>query len=106
MEWSVSAVVSYKVAEVKPVDGSGAEGDTLPKRLLGRVMTMQDIVNIGGIFEGKDRATFYYQGQKWVLSLAKDEPADEWNALPHGRDEGSYDTEVQVDRRVQRLYIP
>jgi hypothetical protein len=102
----VSAVVSYRVADVKPLYPTGRESDTLPRRLLGRVLTPQDVVNLGGFFEGKDRVSFYHQGRRWNLTVATDEPADEWNALPHGRDEGAYDTDVQVDRRVQRLFIP
>lgn len=103
----MSAIVSYKVVEVKPaIPGAGDDEAPQPKRLLGRVLTAQDVVNLGGQFEGKDRIGFYHQGRRWLLTVATDEPADEWNALPHGRDEGAYDTEVQVDRRVQRLFIP
>ncbi len=102
----MSAIVSYKVVEVKPAIPGGNEDEPLPKRMLGRVLTTQDVVNLGGFFEGKNSISFYHQNRKWVLTVANDEPADEWNALPHGRDEGSYDTAVQVDRRVQRLFIP
>ena len=102
----MSAIVSYKVIEVKPAIAGGNEDDPLVKRMLGRVLTAQDVVNLGGHFEGKDRVSFHHQNRKWVLTIATDEPADEWNALPHGRDEGSYDTDIQVDRRVQRLFIP
>jgi hypothetical protein len=102
----VSAIVCYKVVEVKPAIPGGNEDDPLVKRMLGRVMTAQDVVNLGGFFEGKDQVSFYHQNRKWLLTVANDDPADEWNALPHGRDEGAYDTDIQVDRRVQRLFIP
>lgn len=102
----MSAIVSYKVVEVKPAIAGGDEDDPLVKRMLGRVLTAQDVVNLGGFFEGTGRVSFYHQGRKWLLGVENDVPADEWNALPHGRDEGSYDTGIQVDRRVQRLFIP
>jgi hypothetical protein len=102
----VSAIVSYKVVEVKPAIPGGNEDEPMPKRMLGRILTAQDVVNLGGFFEGKSSVSFYHQGRKWILTVANDESADEWNALPHGRDEGEYDTSVQVDRRVQRLFIP
>ena len=101
----MSGIVSYRVVEVKPAI-PGDEDESLPKRMLGRVLTAQDVVNLGGFFEGKDHVSFYHQGRRWLLTVAADEPADEWNALPHGRDEGAFDTDVQVDRRVQRMFIP
>jgi hypothetical protein len=102
----VSAVVSYKVADVKPMYPTGNESDEFPLRMLGRVLNAQDVVNLGGHFEGKDRAMFFHRGTTWVLTLENAEGADEWNALPHGRDEGAYDTDIQVDRRLQRMFIP
>lgn len=103
---SVSAVVSYKVVDVKPLYSVGGEPDEFPRRMLGRVLNAQDVVNLGGHFEGKDKVLFFHQGVSWVMTLEKAEEADEWNALPHGRDEGAYDTEIQLDRRLQRLFIP
>ena len=104
----MSAVVSYRVADVQPLYPTGRESDTLPRRLLGRVLTPQDLVNLGGFFEAKDRATLYHEGQTWVLTLESGEETDHWNALPHGRDEGAYRTEEHVDPtpRQKRLYIP
>jgi hypothetical protein len=102
----VSVVTSYKVVAVKPLDEATAGPGEFPKRLLGRVLNAQDVVNLGGHFEGKDKVLFFHQGESWVLTVERAEEGDEWNALPHGRDEGAYDTEIQVDRRVQRLFIP
>lgn len=102
----MSAVVSYKVVEVKPLYPAGNEPDEFPRRMLGRVLNAQDVVNLGGHFEGKDKAMFFHLGITWVLTLEQSDEADEWNALPHGRDEGAYDTDISVDRRLQRLFIP
>jgi hypothetical protein len=106
VEKTVSSVISYKVVDIQPVQAVDGQADALPRRLLGRVLTPQDVVNLGGFFEGEKQARIYHLGQTWLLTLERDEETDEWNALPHGRDEGAYDTEIQVDRRVQRLYIP
>ncbi len=102
----MSVVVSYKVVEVTSIAPGDDESDEFPKRMLGRVLNAQDVVNLGGHFEAKDKAMFFHQGGSWVLTLETAEGDDEWNALPHGRDEGAFDTDVQVDRRVQRLYMP
>lgn len=102
----MSAYISYKVADVQPLRSTARETDTLPRRLLGRVLTPQDIVNLGGFFEAKDRATVFHEGQTWVLTLENAEETDAWNPLPHGRDEGAYDTEVQVVPQRKRQFIP
>ena len=102
----MSSVISYRVVEVTPQRPSGRETDALPRRLLGRVLTPQDLVNLGGFFEGKDRASVFHEGQTWVLKLENAEAADEWNALPHGRDEGAFDTDVQLNQVIKRQYIP
>lgn len=102
----MSVVVSYRVTDVKPLRPSGREPDILPRRLLGRVLTPQDVVNLGGFFEGNDRATLYHEGQTWVLTLEAADPTEHWNAVPHGRDEGAYTTEAQVSPAQRRLFIP
>lgn len=102
----MSSIISYRVVEVTPQRSTGRETDALPQRLLGRVLTPQDLVNLGGFFEGKDRASVFHEGQTWVLRLENAEEADEWNALPHGRDEGAYDTAVQYNQVIKRQYIP
>lgn len=102
----MSQIVSYRVAEVAPLRPTGHATADFPRRLLGRVLTAQDIVNLGGFFESRDRATVFHQGQTWVLTLENAETADEWNPLPHGRDEGAYDTDLQVAPRFRRQYIP
>ena len=103
---SMSEFVSYRVTEVKPLRPTGRETDALPRRLLGRVLTPQDVVNLGGFFESRDRVTVFYEGQTWLLALENAEVADEWNGLPHGRDEGAYDTETQVLPQLRRQFIP
>jgi len=102
----VSAIVSYRIAEVKPLYPMEQMSDEFPRRMLGRILNAQDVVNLGGHFEGKDKAMFFHLGLTWVMTLELDPVGDEWNALPHGRDEGSYDTDIQVDRRVMRRFIP
>jgi len=102
----VSAIVSYRIAEVKPLYPTEQASDEFPRRMLGRILNAQDMVNLGGHFEGKDKAMFFHLGITWVLTLEIDPVGDEWNALPHGRDEGAYDTAIQVDRRVMRRFIP
>jgi len=102
----VSAIVSYRIAEVKPLYPLEQMSDEFPRRMLGRILNAQDVVNLGGHFEGKDKAMFFHLGLTWVMTLELDPVGDEWNALPHGRDEGSYDTDIQVDRRVMRRFIP
>ena len=104
----MSAVVSYRVTDVQPLRPTGRETDRLPRRLLGRVLTPQDVVNLGGFFEAKDRAALFHEGQTWVLTLESVEETDHWNALPHVRDEGAYRTEEHVDPtpRHKRLFIP
>ena len=101
-----STVTSYRVTDVQPLRPTGRETDTLPRRLLGRVLTPQDVVNLGGFFEGKDRASIFHEEQTWVLTLEAAAETDHWNAVPHGRDEGEYDTEVQVRPERKRLFIP
>ena len=102
----MSSVISYRVVDVQPLRPGGRETAALPRRLLGRVLTAQDVVNLGGFFEAKDRASVFHEGQTWVLTLENAEEAEEWNPLPHGRDEGAYDTEVQVAPQDKRLFIP
>lgn len=102
----MSAYISYRIADVQPLQPTGRESDALPRRLLGRVLTPQDIVNLGGFFEARDRASFFHEGQTWVLTLENAEETDGWNPLPHGRDEGAYDTEAQVLPQLKRLHIP
>lgn len=102
----MSVIVSYRIAEVKPLYPMEQMSDEFPRRMLGRILNAQDVVNLGGHFEGKDKAMFFHLGLTWVMTLELDPVGDEWNALPHGRDEGSYDTDIQVDRRVMRRFIP
>lgn len=102
----VSAIVSYRVADVKPLNADAPAVAEFPQRMLGQTLNAQDIVNLGGHFEAKDRAILFHCGDSWVLTLEQEPVGEEWNALPHGRDEGSYDTEVSMDRRLQRLFIP
>ncbi len=102
----MSAIVSYRVADVKPLYADETVSGEFPRRMLGRTLNAQDVVNLGGHFEAKDKALFFHQGVSWVLTLEHEPEGDEWNALPHGRDEGAYDTEVSMDRRLQRLFIP
>ena len=102
----MSAIVSYRVADVKPLYPTELVSDEFPRRMLGRTLNAQDVVNLGGHFEGKDKALFFHLGVTWVLTLEHEPEGDEWNALPHGRDEGAYDTDIQQDRRIQRLFIP
>src|SRR5439155_5802054 len=63
-----STVTSYRVTDVQPLRPTGRETDTLPRRLLGRVLTPQDVVNLGGFFEGKDRASIFHEEQTWLLT--------------------------------------
>ena len=102
----MSAIVSYRVADVKPLYPTELVSDEFPRRMLGRTLNAQDVVNLGGHFEGKDQAMFFHLGVTWLLTLENELAGDEWNALPHGRDEGAYDTGIQQDRRIQRLFIP
>ncbi len=102
----MSSVISYRVINVQPLRATGRETDVLPRRFLGRVLTPQDIVNLGGFFEANDRVNLFHEGQTWVLSLENAEETDEWNAMPHGRDEGAYDTEAQVAPQLKRQFIP
>lgn len=102
----MSATVSYRVAEVKPLYPAEHASDEFPRRMLGRTLNAQDVVNLGGHFEDKTTAMFFHLGVTWVMTLEVDPVGEEWNALPHGRDEGAYDTAIQVDRRVQRRFIP
>lgn len=102
-----SVITSYRVLAVEPLQPTGQESDRLPRRLLGRVMTPQDIVNLGGFFEGNERASVFHEGQTWVLTLESAAETEPWNAVPHGRDEGAYDTETQVAPiQHKRLFIP
>jgi hypothetical protein len=102
----VSVVKSYRVTAVEPRYPTGRETDGLPKRLLGRVLTPQDVVNLGAFFEGGDKAVVFHQGAAWVLTLEAGAETEHWNAVPHGRDEGEYNTDVQVDPKLKRLFIP
>lgn len=102
----MSVVKSYRVTAVEPRYPTGRETDGLPKRLLGRVLTPQDVVNLGAFFEGGERAVFYHHGVAWVLTLEAGAETEHWNAVPHGRDEGAYNTDVQVEPKLKRLFIP
>ncbi len=102
----MSSVISYRVVDVRPLRATGDETDALPRRFLGRVLTPQDIVNLGGFFEANDRVTLFHEGRTWVFKLENADEADEWNALPHGRDEGAFDTEAQMFPQLKRQFIP
>lgn len=102
----MSTVVAYNVVAVESSDSEQAGGGSWPRRLVGSVLTAQELVNLGGFFQGADKAVVYHDGRAWTLKLR---PADEsvhWNATPHGRDEGEYETEAQVNPAVRRLHIP
>lgn len=102
----MSTVVAYNVVAVEPA-GPGAPGDgSWPRRLVGSVLTGQELVNLGAFFQGADKAEVYHDGRTWTLTLRPAGESDHWNATPHGRDEGEYETAAQVNPAVRRLHIP
>lgn len=102
----MSTVVAYNVDAVEST-GPGAAGDgSWPRRLVGSVLTAQELVNMGAFFQGASEAVVYHDGRTWTLTLRPAGESDHWNATPHGRDEGEYETEAQVNPVARRLHIP
>lgn len=102
----VSTVVAYSVVSAEPASSGAVDSSAWPRRLVGRVLTGQELVSLGAFFTGGDRAALYHDGQTWTLGLRAAGESEHWNAVPHGRDEGEYETEAQVNPAVRRLHIP
>lgn len=102
----MSTVVAYSVVAVESTDPEESGVGSWPRRLVGSVLTAQELVNMGGFFQGADKAVVYHHGRAWTLTLRPAGESDHWNATPHGRDEGEYETEAQVNPAVRRLHIP
>lgn len=102
----MSTVVAYSIVTVEATGRDAAGDGSWPRRLVGSVLTGQELVNLGAFFQGADKAVVYHDGQTWTLTLRPAGESGHWNATPHGRDEGEYETEAQVDPTVRRLHIP
>lgn len=98
--------VAYRVIAVEPATSSAPPVTAWPRRLVGTELTGQELVSLGAFFEGSDRASVFHDGVAWTLRLQPTGEAAAWNALPHGRDEGEYETEAQVNPAARRLHIP